>query len=307
MKKIIILYGCMILMVYLARPFSVLEAQCDQAINNPYKVDYSAPRTIPGMKLVWHDEFEKEGRPDSANWTYEHGFVRNKELQWYQPENAYCRDGRLIIEGRREKIKNPAYNPEGKDWRTMRQYADYTSSCVITRGLQEWGSYGYFEIRARIDTAMGAWPAIWLLGTNDHWPAGGEIDMLEFYRINGIPAILANVAWGTDQKYIAAWSSERIPLQKFTTFGHDWVKKYHIWSMKWDEHSIQLMIDGKLVNETPISCTVNPDGSNPFLAGNTHYILLNLALGANGGNPVHSKFPVTFEIDYVRVYKTDKQ
>ena len=69
------------------------------------KADYS------DYELVWHDEFDKDGRPDPAKWNYEHGFVRNKEAQWYQPENAYCKDGMLIIEGRKEKHANPHYDP----------------------------------------------------------------------------------------------------------------------------------------------------------------------------------------------------
>lgn len=75
------------------------------------KADYS------DYELVWRDEFDKDGRPDPAKWNYEHGFVRNKEAQWYQPENAYCKDGMLIIEGRKEKHANPHYDPEGKTGR----------------------------------------------------------------------------------------------------------------------------------------------------------------------------------------------
>ena len=45
--------------------------QTDKAANDDYK-------------LVWCDEFEKTGSPDSANWRYENGFVRNEEWQWYQ-------------------------------------------------------------------------------------------------------------------------------------------------------------------------------------------------------------------------------
>ena len=57
------------------------------------------------MKLVWNDEFNTDGKPDPANWIYENGFVRNQELQWYQPENANCKDGLLVIEGKRERSK----------------------------------------------------------------------------------------------------------------------------------------------------------------------------------------------------------
>lgn len=66
-----------------------------------------------GYKLVWADEFNKDGPPDPCNWTYERGFVRNEELQWYQPENARCQNGLLVIEGRREQSK-PAVQPGRK-------------------------------------------------------------------------------------------------------------------------------------------------------------------------------------------------
>ncbi|WP_240743148.1 glycoside hydrolase family 16 protein [Ilyomonas limi] len=59
--------------------------------------------------LVWSDEFNNNGVPDTSNWTYERGFVRNEEAQWYQPENAYCKGGYLIIEARKEQKTNPNY------------------------------------------------------------------------------------------------------------------------------------------------------------------------------------------------------
>ena len=77
-------------------------------------------------KLVWSDEFDKDASPDPNNWTYENGFVRNEELQWYQPENARCENGMLIIEGRRERRQNPRYKPDSNNWRTNREYAEYT-------------------------------------------------------------------------------------------------------------------------------------------------------------------------------------
>ena len=60
-------------------------------------------------ELVWSDEFNKNGPPDPRNWTFENGFKRNEEDQWYQARNAWCENGRLIIEGRRERRKNPNY------------------------------------------------------------------------------------------------------------------------------------------------------------------------------------------------------
>src|SRR4051794_21954033 len=86
-------------------------------------------------RLVWSDEFDADGRPDPRNWRYETGFVRNQELQWYQPENARCEGGRLILEGRRERKRNPRYEPGSADWKSNREYAGYTSACVTTKGV----------------------------------------------------------------------------------------------------------------------------------------------------------------------------
>jgi hypothetical protein len=86
-----------------------------------------------GWRLVWADEFDKEGRPDPGNWGYETGFVRNMEFQWYQPENARCEKGLLIIEGRRERKNNPNFDPNSKEWKFNREHAGYTSGSLITK------------------------------------------------------------------------------------------------------------------------------------------------------------------------------
>lgn len=251
-------------------------------------------------KFVWSDEFSKEGAPDSTNWAFEQGFVRNKELQWYQPQNAYCKNGVLIIEGKREKIKNPNYLENSSDWRTQRAFADYTASSIMTSGHHSW-KYGRFEIRARIDTSMGLWPAIWTLGVQGEWPRNGEIDIMEFYRIQHIPHILANTAWGTSERYKAEWNSIKTPLSIIMNGDKNWPQKFHIWRMDWDETSIKLYLDDVLLNTTLLSKTLNPDGSNPFRQ--PHYLLLNLAIGENGGDPSATRFPVKYEVDYVRVYQ----
>jgi beta-glucanase (GH16 family) len=267
---------------------------------DPYKADFSVPGELPGMKLVWNDEFNSAGKPDSKNWIYETGFVRNQELQWYRQENANCSDGVLLIEGKREKISNKNYKPGSADWKTSREFAEYSSASIQTRNLHQFMS-GRFEIRARIDTACGSWPAIWTLGTTKSWPANGEIDIMEFYRVKGVPVILANFAWGTDKAYTAKWDDLKKPLSDFTSNDTDWTKKFHIWRMDWNRDSISLYLDDLLLNSVLLSQTVNPDGFNPFLQ--PHYILLNLAIGGNGGDPSKSKFPIKYEVDYVRVYQ----
>ncbi|HEY2934035.1 MAG TPA: glycoside hydrolase family 16 protein [Acidobacteriota bacterium] len=259
----------------------------------------AASRSDPaaeGWKLVWADEFNQEGRPDSRNWNYEAGFVRNQELQWYQPDNARCENGLLIIEGRRERKRNPNYDPNGRDWRTTREYADYTSACMTTRGMHSW-QYGRFEMRGRIDTRPGLWPAFWTLGVNGQWPRNGEIDIMEYYR----GMLLANAAWGTDKRWVAEWDDIRKPLIEFG--DPDWSRKFHVWRMDWDEHSIQLYVDDVLLNTVDLGKTFNKDQEAKNPLRQPHYILLDLAIGGtSGGDPSQTAFPARFEVDYVRIY-----
>jgi beta-glucanase (GH16 family) len=140
--------------------------------HDKYSPDFSATKKIQGMILVWNDEFNNQGKPDSSNWIYENGFVRNQELQWYQPDNAYCANGLLTIEGRKEKVKNPNFITGSTNWETSREYADYSSASIQTRGLCHW-LFGRFEIRARIDTACSVWPVIWTLGISKDWSSIG--------------------------------------------------------------------------------------------------------------------------------------
>ena len=259
------------------------------------------PATGAGdYRLVWADEFNKNGPLDPANWTFEQGFVRNEELQWYQPENAVCADGHLIIEARREEVPNPRYRADAGNWKLSRATAHYTSASANTRGHHAW-LYGRFEMRGRIDISAGSWPAFWTLGTSGRWPACGEVDVMEFYR----DMLLANIGWAGAKGNIE-WNSVHRPIPSF----HDaeWSKKFHVWRMDWDENRIALYVDDALINTEELSKTGNDlrAGENPF--HHPMYLLVNLAIGGQqGGDPSHTTFPLRYEIDYVRVYQTPAQ
>jgi len=256
-------------------------------------------QSTPDYKLVWADEFNKSGLPDPANWTYENGFVRNHEFQWYQPQNARCENGKLIIEAKKVGKLNPSYVAGSKDWRKSRDSIHYTSACLITRGLHSW-QYGRFIMRARIDISKGLWPAWWTLGLHESWPANGEIDIMEYYR----DKLLANIAC-LGKNHNAEWFSNRFNIDSMG--GKKWASKFHIWRMDWNENFIALYVDDHLLNKVLLDSLVNKDGSgfNPFKQ--PHYMLLNLAIGGdNGGDPSQSSFPKKFEIDYVRVYQKIK-
>jgi beta-glucanase (GH16 family) len=250
-----------------------------------------------GYQMVWADEFDQKGRPNPQNWTYETGFVRNQELQWYQPENTWCANGMLIIEGRQERKLNPSFQSNSKDWVKNRQYAEYTSASLTTKGLHSW-QYGRFEMRGRIDTRLGLWPAFWTLGVEGEWPSNGEIDIMEYYR--GL--LLANVAWGSGRRWEPEWDSVKKPITEFP--DPKWSEKFHVWRMDWDSDKIELYVDDVLLNSTDLKDTFNQDkeAKNPFRQ--PHYIILNLSIGGqSGGDPSQTKFPARFEVDYVRVYK----
>lgn len=254
--------------------------------------------TADGFKLVWAEEFNSNGAPNPANWTYELGFERNEEFQWYQRENARCENGKLILEAKREKKANPNFKEGSNDWKKNRKEADYTSASIKTQGLHSW-LYGRFVMRGKIDIRDGIWPAWWTLGIKGSWPATGEIDMMEYYR----KKLLANIAFmGADRK--DAWFSTEKNIDSLG--GQVWADQFHIWRMDWDENSIALYVDNQLLNKVPLDKLVNQNGTNINPFKQPHYMLLDLAIGGKqGGDPSRTAFPARFEVDYVRVYQNN--
>jgi len=249
--------------------------------------------TVPSgyTKLVWHDEFDSDGQPSTANWGYEQGFVRNEELQWYQADNATIANGLLTITARRETKANPNYKAGSSDWKTSRQNADYTSTSMTTSGKQSW-QYGRFEMCAKIPISNGMWPAWWTLGVSGEWPSNGEIDIMEFYK----GKILANVACGTSTEWQAKWDSATKAVDA------TWAAKFHVWRMDWDGTQISLYVDDTLMNNAKLSDMLNADGHSPFMQ--KAYMIVNLAIGGqNGGDPSGTTFPQVYQIDNLRVFQ----
>jgi beta-glucanase (GH16 family) len=258
-----------------------------------------------GYKMVWHDEFNRGSVPDPKFWVYEEGFVRNKELQLYRQENVRIRRGKLIIEGRKETVPNPAFdaNAPKEDWQRSRQTAEYTSGSIKTRDSLGW-TYGRFECRGKFGVTLGLWPAFWMTGPTREWPANGEIDIMEYYQ----RAYRANVAWGSKQRWVGIWRAKDVPIETLAkdagyASADKWAEAFHTYRMDWDPEAIRLYVDGRLLNEVFLKDTVNqsPDGANPFQE--PHHLILNLAIGATGGDPNQTKWPSRFEVDWVRVFQ----
>lgn len=254
----------------------------------------------PGYALVWHDEFNHDGKPNPANWTYEHGFVRGGELQWYQPQNARVEDGKLVIEARRAFKPNPMFHQPGVNHPfDQRRYIHFTSASLTTRDRHPI-LYGRIDIRAKFPAKEGLWPALWFVGEKGHWPANGEIDLFEYYANQ----IHANFAWAAQNLHHPFWKSRKIPLGDWTS-DPDWDQKFHTWTMIWTPSRITLLLDGRQLNTLNLQHVRNVKGAfvrNPFLE--PHYLIMNLALGGKNGGPVRNlHFPQRFEVDYVRVYR----
>lgn len=269
-------------------------------IVNPYEPDKTMPEVPQGYSLIWSEEFQNDGNLNEEYWNFEKGFLRNNELQWYQEDNVTISNGVALFEARREQLKNKYYDPESSNWRENREYANYTSASINTRDKFSF-QYGIIEVRARIDTTRGSWPAIWTLGDERNWPDRGEIDIMEFYRIQDEPTILANAAWAQEARWQPVWDSAKIPLEDLLEDMPDWPERFHIWTMEWDEDYISLYLNDTLLNRISVEKATYDDGFNPFRQ--PHFILLNLAIGSNGGNPEASNFPLTYEVDYVRIFQ----
>lgn len=259
----------------------------------------------PGYKLEFAEEFDNGTTPDPERWEFETGMRRNHENQVYTTDNATIADGCLVIEARKERVKNPDYERYSSAWNKKNQYGEYSSASIILKNPYRY-HYGVYEVRAKIPVGTGYWPAIWGCGDTYEWPYNGELDIMEYYG----DAIHANLAWGTNTRWNAAWASK---APKMSEFEGDFADKFHVWRTEWDHNSLRIYLDDRLLNETDLDRTVNPnpkqswynvDGYNPYRDPNNKFgVWLNLALGGdNGGSLTNTAFPAQYLVDYVRVY-----
>jgi beta-glucanase (GH16 family) len=252
------------------------------AADPPQAGHASAAGALPGWTLAFADEFESAGVPDPAKWGYELGYIRNNELQYYtsRPENVRVEGGNLVIEARREPY----------------QGYRYTSASINTLGRFEL-LYGRVEVRAKLPTGLGTWPAIWTLGTNRAqvgWPACGEIDIMENVGFDplrvhaSVHTAAYNHTAGTHKTAIITVTS---PSENF-----------HVYAMEWDADKIEVSVDG----QSYFTFRNEGTGARAWPFDKPQYLLLNLAIGGSWGGQKgvdDGPFPHRYLVDYVRIYQ----
>ena len=167
---------------------------------------------------------------------------------------------------------------------------------MITKGKGDW-LYGRFEIKAKLPTGLGTWPAIWMLPTDweyGNWPASGEIDIME--NVGFVPdTIIGTVHTESYNHIIGTQKTDSLFIPtNFTDF--------HVYALEWEENEIRIYVDDTNY------FTFNNEGKSfkewPF--DKRFHLLLNVAIGGNWGGQKgvdDSLFPHRFLIDYVRVYQ----
>ncbi len=233
--------------------------------------------------LDWADEFNGSGLPDENKWDYEVGYVRNNEVQKYVAKNTAntrMEDGCLIIEASK--------NASG----------EVSSASIITLGKRHF-FHGRIEVRAKVPTGKGTWPAIWCLGINREqvsWPRCGEIDIMEYVGYDPQKFHHNVHTLGSKQTDVGAMNTG-------TSINvSDAYTQFHVFALERTADTMKFFIDGKL------TYTYKKDAAHPdYWHGmdQPHYLLINLAIGGTWGGQQgvdDSIFPAKYYIDYVRYY-----
>lgn len=240
-------------------------------------------------ELVWFDEFNITGAPNSDRWSFEIGTGvdgwGNNELQYYTDSSTNIEvrrvsedDGQLIMTARKE-----VYEGSG-----------YTSARIITKQKFE-QQYGRFEARMRLPYGKGMWPAFWMLGADidvNEWPGAGEIDIME-YRGQEPTIVHGSVHGPGYSGGEAITKSYQLTNDRFDT-------GFHVFGIEWGPEYINYYVDDVLYNQiTPADVTGEWVFDKPF------FLLINLAVGGSfvGSPNAETVFPQSMLIDYVRVYK----
>lgn len=261
-------------------------------IDNPTLTEVDNFDVSPGdtLTLVWSDEFDAT-QLDPEVWFFENGDGSqygipgwgNNELQWYLEDSAKLEDGMLVITAREESAG-------GKN---------YTSARLHTRDRFAF-RFGRIEARIRLPGGQGTWPAFWMLPQDNiygTWAASGEIDVVEAVNLNGTGG---NTVFGTIH-YGGEFPENQSSGNEYLVPA-DATAEFHTYAFEWDATEMRWYVDDILYSTQNSWSTTAAPFPAPF--DERFYILFNVAVGGNFPGPPNSatEFPVTMEVDYVRVY-----
>ncbi len=277
-------------------------------------------------KLVWNDEFDNN-EIDMSKWEFEENCWGggNNEQQCYtdRKSNAFIKDGNLNIVAKKGRFTGSATtDTKGKKKKSL----PYTSARLRTMNKGDW-QYGRFDIRAKLPSGQGSWPAIWMLPTDyvyGGWAASGEIDIMEAVNLKtqstesgAVKGELESRVFGS-LHYGRAWPDNVYTGQATHLPGNvNPADGFHTYSIEWEEGEIRWYIDnvhfatqkqnGWYSQHMENGKLVSSGLGAPF--NQKFHLLLNVAVGgnwaanANQGGIDKSAFPQSMQVDYVRVYQ----
>jgi len=241
----------------------------------------------PEYQLVWADEFDYKGMPDSMKWTWDTAGNAwswgNNEAQHYTSnrlENAFVDSQFLHIVAIKEKTANK----------------EYSSARLVSREKGDW-LYGKMEVRAKLPKGRGIWSAIWMLPTDweyGDWPHSGEIDIME--NVGYLPDSVFGSA------HTGAYNHTKHNQKISGIFVKDLYSDFHNFTLEWDSTEYRIFVD----TTQYFSFRKESDDPEKWPFNRRFHMILNVAVGGNWGavQGIDSTiFPQVMLVDYVRVYQ----
>lgn len=242
-------------------------------------------------KLVWQDEFNYKGLPDSTKWDYDQegndAGWGNREAQFYtkaNKENARVEDGILKITALKKDYKGKAF----------------TSARLISKA--DW-KYGRVEVSAKIPDGRGTWSAIWMMPGgwtfyDGNWPDVGEIDIME--HVGHETGVIHASAHSRDYQWQKG--TQKTAVVNFPTVSEE----FHTYALEWHQDVMHMFVNDSLY----FTYENEGLGVDKWPYDKPFYLIMNIAVGGAWGavNGIDSTaFPQTMEIDWVRIYQKQEE
>lgn len=233
--------------------------------------------------LEWKDDFDGPDVDYSVWSRIDRGTPDWKNTQSHDDRCYEMRNGNVVLKG----IVNDNLEADT---------AHYLTGGLYTLRKKAFDP-GKFEVRAKLQGAKGAWPAIWLLPFDEtRWPNGGEIDIME--RLNH-----DSIAYQTVHSHYTYDLNRHNPAPSKT--GRINPEDYNVYAVEMYPDSIVMLINGHVTNVYPRIPEAEGEGQYPFMR--QQYILIDMQLGGRWVGKVDpAELPVEMEVDWVKYYRLEE-